>query len=215
MESLIVRPRSEGDPEPDLIGMALAHRALRGEVRKLAEFTARQGGSFLPPGQEAALRRFLAFLMKEVHSHHVKEDEVLWPVIAASAGAAVDLAPLTEEHREIDPCVDRILASSGRERARALAELADLLDEHIVEEERALFPVMLRYVSAEDFAACEKKFQADTSLGHMKLVLPLMVSYATDEEWAHIKKTAGLPVRIMLRMFRPGYQKLQRAVYGS
>lgn len=215
METVTVRPRSEGDPEPDLTGMALAHRMLRGEVRKLAEFTARQGGSFLPPRQEAAFRRLLAVIMKEVHSHHVKEDDVLWPVIAASAGAAVDLTPLTEEHREIDPYVDRILASAGPERARALAELADLLDEHITEEERALFPIMRRYVSAEDFAACEKQFQQGAPLGHMRFILPLMVSYTTPEEWAELKKAAGLPLRIMLRLFRPGCRKLTRAAYGS
>ncbi len=215
MESLHVRPRSAGDPEPDLLGMALSHRALRGETRKLAELTARQGDGSLPPRREAALRRYLKILMAEVHSHHVKEDDVLWPVIAASAGAAVDLMPLTEEHGEIDPYVERILASSGRERARLLAELADLLDEHITEEERVLFPVMRRYVSAEDFAACEKQFQKGASLGHMRFILPLFLAYATADEVARMKKSAPPPLLIMLKLFQPGYRKLMRDVYGS
>ncbi len=214
-DTVAVRPRSAGDPEADLTTFRILHRAMRGEVRKLAALTAGQGEAPFPPEREAAIQSLLAPLTADIHGHHAKEDQVLWRVVAASAGAAIDLLPLSEEHAEIDPCLDRVRAGRGRERAEALAELRDLLDEHIVEEEAVLFPVMLRYVSAEDFAACEKQFKKGASLSHAKFLLPFIAAYATPEELAHLLKEAGLAMRIMLRLFRPGYLRTQRAVYGS
>jgi iron-sulfur cluster repair protein YtfE (RIC family) len=214
-DDVSVRPRRPGDPEADLTTFRILHRAMRGEVRRLAALTAEQGERPFPPEREAALQRLLGPLTAEIHSHHAKEDEVLWPVVAASAGAAIDLRPLSEEHAENDPCHDQIRAARGRERAEALASLRDLLDEHITEEEKVLFPVLLRYVSAEDFTACEKQFQKSASFSHLRFLLPFIADYAAPEELESTLKTGGPPMRILLWLFRPGYRRLQRAVYGS
>jgi len=215
MENVIVRPRSKGDPEPDLTRFRLIHRSMRGEVRKLAALTAAQGDAPFPPEQEAALRRLLGFLCTEIHAHHTKEDDILWPLISASAGEVVDLLPLTRDHGQIDPYLHRIRTGTGRDRAEALASLRDLLDEHITEEEKLVFPVMLEYVSAEDFERCEKQFQKGAPLSQMKILLPWLVSYTTPEEKTHLLQEAGFVLRLMLRIFEPGYLRLQRAVYGS
>lgn len=215
VNTLTARPRTAGAPEPDLTTFRLIHRAMRGEVRRLAALTAEQGRTPLPAGREAALQRLLTLLTTEIHAHHTKEDDVIWPVITASAGAVVDLLPLTADHGEIDPHLQRIRDGRGRERAEALAELRDLLDEHITEEEALVFPVIRQYVPAEDFAECEKKFREGTSFAQLKFVLPFIVSYATEEETAHLLKEAGVVMRVLLALFRPGYRRLQREVYGS
>jgi len=214
-DTVIVRPRREGDPEADLTTFLVLHRAMRGEVRRLADLTAGQGDTPFPAEREAAIQSLLTPLTDEIHAHHAKEDRILWPVVAASAGAAIDLLPLSEEHAAIDPCLERIRAGRGRERAEALAALRDLLDEHIVEEENVLFPVLRRYVSAEDFTACEKQFQKGASFAHLKFLLPFIAAYATPEELARMLKGAGFAMRILVRLFQPGHLRTQRAVYGS
>ena len=211
----LVRPRTEGAPEVDLTSFTIIHRAMCGEVRRLAAFAAAQGGAPLPPEREKAFRRLLGHLVTEIHGHHTKEDEVLWPVVSASAGAAVDLLPLTEDHTAIDPCLDRLRTATGRERAEALAVLRDLMEEHIAEEEAVLFPVMRRYVSVADFTACEKRFQRGAPLSHMRFVLPFIADHATPEELARMMKTAGPVMGLLVRLFRPGYDRLRRTVYGS
>ncbi|GAA0968161.1 hemerythrin domain-containing protein [Actinocorallia libanotica] len=211
----LVRPRTEGAPEVDLTSFAIIHRAMCGEVRRLADLTAAQGDTPFPPERETALRRLLGHLATEIHGHHTKEDEVLWPVVSASAGAAVDLLPLTEDHTAIDPCLDRLRTATGRERAEALAVLRDLMEEHIAEEEAVLFPVMRRYVSVADFTACEKRFQRGAPLSHMRFVLPFIADHATPEELARMMKTAGPVMGLLVRLFRPGYDRLRRTVYGS
>ncbi|MEO3783158.1 hemerythrin domain-containing protein [Actinocorallia sp. B10E7] len=212
--TVTVRPRNEGDPEPDLTLFLVIHRAMRGEVRRLAALTAEQGGAPFPPAREAALQRMLAFLSTTIRVHHTEEDTILWPVVTASAGAAVDLLPLTEDHGEIDPYLERIRTTTGRTRAEALASLRDLLDEHITEEEGDVFPVILRYVSAEDFAECQKRFQKEAALSQLRYVVPLIAHYADPAELAHLLKKAGPAMRVLLRLSRSGYEKLQREVYG-
>ncbi|GAB2806855.1 hypothetical protein GCM10022221_00290 [Actinocorallia aurea] len=209
----VVRPRAAGDPEPDLTTFAIVHRAMRGEARRLAALTAEQGDVPFPAEREAALQRHLDLLLHEIHAHHDREDALVWPLITASAGAAIDLAPLTEDHAAIDPCLDRIRASRGVARSKALADLRDLLDEHITDEEASVFPVLRRYVSVADWDRCEKEI-AKAPFAQMKWVVPLIASYATSEELDHLVKEAGLGMRILLRLTRPSFVRLNRAVYG-
>ncbi|GAA3235111.1 hemerythrin domain-containing protein [Actinocorallia longicatena] len=207
-------PRRAGDPEIDLTAMSVIHRAMREDVRRLAALTAAQGDRPFPAAREAALAAHLEGLAREIHSHHGKEDDVLWPVISASAGAAIDLKPLSEDHTEIDPILDRIRTGSGTARAQALAELRDLLDDHIAEEEAVLFPIMRAYVSVADFEACEKRFREGAPMSQLKWVVPWLAGAADEEESARMLKAAGLPFRILLALTRPGHLKRQRLIFG-
>ncbi|ROO83653.1 hemerythrin HHE cation binding domain-containing protein [Actinocorallia herbida] len=209
-----VRPRTAGQPEADLTTFAIIHRAMRGEARRLAALTAEQGDLPFPAEREAALQRHLDHLLHEIHSHHAREDAIVWPVLVASAGAAIDLGPLTEDHAAIDPCLDRIRATRGVARATALADLRDLLDEHITEEEASVFPVLRRYVSKDDWDRCEKEI-AKGPFGQMKWVVPLIAAYSTPPELAHLLKEAGPVMRLILRLTRPSFTRLSRAVYGA
>src|SRR3954469_13552244 len=88
-----VTPRRTADePEADLFGFALVHQALRDGSRLLAD--ALTGIAAGAPGGEEGQQAIVAFaghVLHAVHVHHSREDEVLWPVIAASAGPHVDL----------------------------------------------------------------------------------------------------------------------------
>ncbi|MDX6743511.1 hemerythrin domain-containing protein [Actinocorallia sp. A-T 12471] len=207
--------RRVGGGEPDLTIFTTIHRGMRAEVRRLADLTAAQGDAPFPPEREAALRRHLDSLLHEIHAHHASEDEIVWPVIVAAAGAAIDLAPLTDDHGAIDPCLDRVRAARGTARAKALADLRDLLDEHITEEEATVFPIVRRYLTAEQWAACEARIRKGAKPSHLRWLVPFIAASCEPADRARLLADAGAPMRLVLRLFGPSYARLLRAVYGS
>jgi hemerythrin-like domain-containing protein len=222
-----VTPRRPGEPEADLTGFMLIHRALRSGTRDLAvAATAIGAGAPCSPDRRAAYVAFATEVLAEIQVHHTREDDVLWPVIAASAGAAVDLEPLTDDHTELHAVLDRAeqalraFAAAADVRAAAgplgavLTEVADLLDEHIVEEEAEVFPVIRQHVSAKDFAACEKRFQKGSGLKHVLFVLPWLVAQCTPRERTELMAIAPAPLKVLLRLGEGRWHRRRALVVG-
>lgn len=159
-----VSPRRPGDPVVDLLHLRVAHQVMLRDLRRLTTLAddVCAGTTVLDERRARALSRYVHKAMASVHHHHAAEDDVLWPVIEASAGDAVDLTDLTDDHSVLDPRMDRIRASAAalaadprsEDAATALAvhlaDLRDLLVEHIADEERTVFPVMEEHVSVPD-----------------------------------------------------------------
>jgi iron-sulfur cluster repair protein YtfE (RIC family) len=222
-----VTPRRPGEPEADLTGFMLIHRALRSGTRDLAvAATAIGTGAPCPAGRRSAYVTFATEVLHEIHLHHTREDDVLWPVIAASAGAVVDLEPLTDDHTELHAVLSRAeqalaafaAAADGPAAAAlgaVLTEMADLLDEHIVEEEAEVFPVVREHVSAKDFAACEKRFQKGSSPKHLMFVLPWVIGQCTPEERVAVLADAPVPLKVLLRLGEGRWQRRRAVVLGQ
>jgi hemerythrin-like domain-containing protein len=223
-----VTPRRPGEPEVDLMGVTLIHRALRSGARMLADATTgiASGAPCSRERQRAIVQVSLAVL-HEISRHHEREDDVLWPVIVASAGDGdgVDLDPLSDDHTVLHTVLQRAaeaLPQFARDAvtgapllAPVLTELADLLDEHIAEEEAELFPVIREHVSAADFAHCERLFQKGTSPGHMLFVLPWIVEQCDDAELADLRTTAPAPLKLLLRLGQSRYTRRVDLVRGA
>jgi Hemerythrin HHE cation binding domain len=134
--------------------MVVAHRAMRRDLARVAALAGDIAGRDQSPRRAGAICRYTAALLAEVRAHQQGEDEVLWPVIAATAGQAVDLAPLADDHQAIEAATVRVgqalasLAAEPYSRAEALpapvSALRDMVDEHIADEEAQLFPAMRR-----------------------------------------------------------------------
>src|SRR3954453_17437124 len=220
-----VTPRRPGEPEADLTGFTMIHRALRSGTRDLADAATAIGqGAPCPAARRTAYVAFATEVLHEIPPHHSREDDVLWPVIAASAGAAVDLEPLSDDHTELHAVLTRaeeaVRAFAADPRAAAplgavLPEMADLLDEHIVEEEAEVFPVIREHVSAEDFAACEKRFQKGSSPKHLLFVLPWVIGQCTPEERAAALADAPAPLKVLLRLDEGRWQRRRAVVIGA
>lgn len=219
-----VRPRSAGDPEPDLEGFRLIHLALRSGSRLVADTcTAIDDGAACSPERHEATVWFARHVLYEIHAHHQKEDDVLWPVIALSAGDTVDLEPLSDDHRALVgqlTVADTLLEAfktditAAGDFGAAMTRIADELDEHIADEEETVFAVMRKYVSAGDFAMCEKQFQKGASLSHLVFILPWVVSQCTTTERAALMPKAPLPVRVLLRCFEGRWQRRVAIIRG-
>ena len=219
-----LRAKTAAEPEPDLTSIVVVHRAIRRDLRRLAASLAQIADGGAPPSQARATGRYTAALLAEIRAHHENEDEVLWPVIAATAGQAVDLAPLTDDHRAIEAAVGRAsrALASYRAQPRMLAELLasvsdlrDMLDEHIADEEEQILPAMRRYLPAEAYRWCEKQIQRKTSLTGLQFTAPWLARHARPGELSRGLATSGLPARIVLAATRPGYARLERRAFAA
>jgi iron-sulfur cluster repair protein YtfE (RIC family) len=204
--------------------MVVAHRAIRQDLRRLAACLAQIAGRGAPPSQARAIGRYTAALLAEIIAHHENEDEVLWPVIAATAGQAVDLAPLTDDHRAIEAAVGRAsqALASFRKQPRTHAELPasvaglrDMLDEHIADEEQQILPAMRRYLPAEAYRWCEKQIQRKAPWSRLRFTAPWLARYAQPDELTRLLATGGRPARILLAATRPGYARLERRAFAA
>ncbi|GII03072.1 hemerythrin domain-containing protein [Planobispora takensis] len=207
---------------PDLLGFTIAHRAMRGDTRRMAVLATELAAGRQSAGaaRAAAISEDVALLCRSIHHHHTMEDEMLWPVIERSAGAEVDLRDLSDDHSELDPLLEEITAQAARfaatrdasALATALTRLADMLDEHIEEEERLIFPIITEYVSVADWETVENAVRKG---GNIKFDLPRIEHYARPDELARLRRLAGPVLTVMLALLRGGYRRRQRLIFGQ
>lgn len=220
-----ITARRPGDPEPDLLGISLAHRAMVTDVGRIAALTSAfaDGRLTCAPRRARAVARYVVLLCDSVHHHHTTEDEVLWPVIEAAADGCVDLTELTEDHAALDPRLDRLRAlaagfrlnvgdrDSAAPLAAGLTELHTLLHEHIADEEREIFPVIRQYVSVDDWAAVEKVAQRG---GRMSFDGPRTVAVMTERERVVLSETISPLLRGLITLMSVRHRRFDRRVFG-
>ncbi len=219
----VLRPRTPGEPEPDLTSLLLTHRAIRQDLARLAASAAEPGPSGPAPGPGVAIQQYAAALFAQIRAHLRGEDEIVWPVLAAAAGQAVDLAPLTDDHEAIVAAVGRASRALGLpgesrlpagELRRALGGLRDMVGEHMADEERQVLPVMRRYLRAQTDRWCEREASRTVPPGALRFRLPWLARYSRDGEMASLLAAAGPRARIALVAGRPGYARLLRRAFG-
>ncbi|GAB1824421.1 hemerythrin domain-containing protein [Herbidospora sp. RD11066] len=202
---------------PDLTGIRIIHRAMRGDLHRLVALTEHLAAT--TPTRAQAIARFVGQITHTIHQHHTREDEIVWPLIERSAGAAADLADLSEDHSLLDPLLDEadtaaraFATGAGAQPLHlALQRLSELLDEHIETEERRIFPVILQYVTEKDWAEAENQIRKG---GDIRFDLCWVGQYATPEEMTHIRRIGGPVVTLMLALLGPGHRRRQRLIFG-
>lgn len=211
----------------DLTTMYLLHHGFR---RDLARF---QAATHLTPVDDTAtwqalLRRWDLFAGL-LDDHHRKEDDHVWPLVrSTSAGAPPVLAVLEEmesEHERIDPlllAVREVLARlalgpdrAGRARLQDLvAGTRDVLDHHLGHEERAALPLLQRHVPLAQWEELDRtKLRGSASLGQLLTLVPWLVHGLPDEAVAGPLRAAGWPMRLLLRLGRGRFARLEDAAF--
>ena len=221
---LTLRTRTTREPEPDLTLLVVIHRAIRQDLWRLTARLTEIADRCAPPSQARAIGRYAVALFAEICRHHENEEDILWPVIAATAGQAVDLTPLTDDHRAIGAAVgraSRALASfradpgPSAELPASVTELREMLDEHIADEEQQILPAMRRYLPADACRWCERQIWRKTPLPGLRFTAPWLARYAHPDELSRRLATGGWPVRILLAATRPGYARLECQAFGA
>ncbi|MBN9110303.1 MAG: hemerythrin domain-containing protein [Pseudonocardia sp.] len=214
----------------DLLGLRLLHRAMRTELHRTTAMAERLADvrTGCSPKRAKAIDKWVRDLCDEIHHHHTAEDLDAWPVIAARAGAAVDLTELSDDHAALDPLLDRLRAASqalanGRpeeqpalasELAAALRVIRDELDEHIEAEERDVFPIVEQYVPAAEWKAVEAAVQKRKGGPGVAFQVPRIVAVTTPQELAAMRKVAGPVLIALLKVITPAHNRRVRLVFG-
>jgi hypothetical protein len=169
------------------------------------------------PARMAALRRYLEAMSAEVASHHHVEDADVWPILVAVGATRPALEQLTDDHERLDPLLHRagqLAAADGAssELADTLGDVADLLAQHVADEERHIFARIEQHVSVHDYRRIQQRFRSNLPVRQLPFVVPWVVSHATPEERPALLASAGLPLRLVLalveRRFRARQQRL-------
>ena len=204
--------------------MMVTHRAIRQDLRRLGACLGELASEGVPAARAGAVCRYTAALLTEIRTHQQGEDEVLWPVIAATAGPAVDLAPLTDDHQAIEVAADKASRALGRVGAEPaafgglrtlVAALSCMLEEHIADEEAQVVPAMRRYLTVGAFLWCEKQIWRKAPLRDRMFTVPWLARHAQPQELRGLLAPGGFLARPLLAATWPGYRRLERQAFGS
>jgi iron-sulfur cluster repair protein YtfE (RIC family) len=94
-------------------------------------------------------RQVAAFFESHLVRHFRSEEEGVFPKLKGIEDASVLIAELLSEHRRLEKLVEALRDCKREETASLLSNFADLLESHIRKEERVLFPLYERYVTAD------------------------------------------------------------------
>lgn len=234
-DQILLPGQAAAPPGPaDLTMMYVLHHAFRRDLRDFRVVIA-----VLPLDDRSAWRRLAQrwqLFTSELHSHHTKEDEILWPLLAERARAGEDtdslrvLDEMESEHTTLDPLLTSCdagfsaLASGGRAdqlvdlRSDLLADLTDLaeaLDTHLGHEESAAVPILQRYVPGEEWEVIERdRFRGRPSVGHARRFLPWIFKGLDEAAATRVAAIGGPGMRLLLASSRRGFARREAEVFG-
>lgn len=208
--------------DDDLLGMRLAHRVMRRDAARLvriADALAATPSAF-DRRRCAALASYVDLFAASVHHHHTVEDDVLWPLIVGAAGAHVDLTELSEDHRGLDPTLDELIRHARRLPdpdavtgfGRVGRQIRDQLDEHIDEEERAVFPLITTHLRADAWKCFEEGARRG---GRIDFDLTRALAVVTPAEAERVRRAIPIPMRGVVFMLSCKQRRRERAVFGT
>lgn len=231
MSTTLLLPGQAAAPEgpADLSMMYVLHHGFR---RDLARFLS---AARLTPTRDRAtwqaLQRRWELFGLLLHDHHNKEDEILWPLLEGKVAAAGDgeaaqvLAAMEAEHSLIDPLLEEVGAGFARlaqaedpERATALVDALErtrqVLGDHLAHEESDAIAVMQRYVGGQEWEHLERtRFRGGLGLADVMRMVPWAVQDLPPAVAAGMLQEAGAGFRLMLRLGRRRYERLDRAAF--
>jgi hypothetical protein len=172
-----------------------------------------------PAGPDAAraLRRYTAALLTQIHARHRGDEGFLWPLLAATAGSAVDLAPLADDRQAIDAAAGlarRALAGPLAGLRLPVRSLAGLLEAHLTDAEQQVCPALRRYLPAGAYRWGERQIWQNASAADRRFAAPWLAGYARAGELPRLPAGAGWRDRILLAATRPGYARLEHRAFG-
>jgi hypothetical protein len=168
------------------------------------------------PAAALALRRYTAALLTQVYIRHHGEEGFLWPLLAATAGPAVDLAPLADDWQAINAAAGlahQALAGPLAGLRLPVRRLAGLLDAHLTDAEQQVFPALRRYLPADAYRWAERQIWQNASAADRRFAAPWLAGYARAGELPRLPAGGGWRGRILLAGTRPGYARLQRRAF--
>jgi hemerythrin-like domain-containing protein len=167
----------------------------------------------------------------ELHQHHTKEDEHVWPLLLRAVRAAGDdesegvLEEMEAEHDRIDPLLTATTNAFAAQRRRAhdngrrrlhglLTSFLHVLDEHLRHEEAEAMVVLQRYVDPAEWAELERtKLSKGTSLRDVAFLVPWLFKGLPTEDAATLRAKLPAPLKVIDAVSRRGFARREAAAF--
>jgi hemerythrin-like domain-containing protein len=208
----------------DMTIMYLMHHAFRRDLRAFSEAVPRT------PVEDRDTWRALAdrwdHFSAVLHHHHTGEDTWLWPFLMdrATEDERVTLAAMEAEHAEIDPGLAACTAGFARlvdhadEDARAalsvrLCAVREALGRHLRHEETDTLALLQRVMTQEEWEEIDKEFGKGVTFPFLLRTIPWVMHEVPYEAREHVFASSGLAHRLLWRLTRPGFERLQARAF--
>ncbi|MBH0122100.1 hemerythrin domain-containing protein [Rhodococcus sp. CX] len=205
--------------DADLEVMYLIHDAFRRDSERLAR-VAEKGVPEDPATHDAVLLGWHGF-SRELHQHHMIEDEFLWPLMRTRLGQEPDalevLDAMEAEHSLIDPTLAAVEdAFDDREHgpdvlAERLDAIVHLLRSHLAHEERDALPLVAGALTSEEWHQISKDALRKMSLSDVAATTPYLFEGAPEDRIRLVFSELPLPLRLLHRFWwEPRYRHARR-----
>lgn len=198
-----------------LEGIVVVHGAMRRDAGRLPLAT----DAVTTTAGARALQRWFRKFAREVEHHHLREDDVVWPMLVDREPAfGGSLEVLEADHHALDAAMARAAAAlaalvddlaARAEAVAATAALGQLLVAHLDREEAVMFPAMARVFTTESFKALEEELLSATPKRLIAFELPFAFDGLPAARVAD--KLTELPavIRVLHRwVWQPAYDRL-------
>jgi len=208
---------------PDLTLYYALHDAMRRSSTRLHEAVRTADRH-----RTGAISRWFTGFVGELRMHHTVEDEVFFPALAERVPTYQEHGPeLTADHHRMDEILDDLGATLRRvadsldwapdhdTAVRLAAELRDLLDVHLDHEDADVVPLFGRHFTAAEYDGLrERADKVALSAKQAFWTVPWLVANVDAETQAKLMAEAPLPLRIVWRLSRRRYARLEEEALG-
>jgi hemerythrin-like domain-containing protein len=203
----------------DMNMILVTHNAFRRDLRRLS---AAAGKLKDDPRRRPAVVLGWKTLQELLHSHHVGEDESMWPRMRAGLRAHPDdlavLDAMEDEHERIAPlmsAVEEALAvrtNGAAQLAAAVEEFADSLIAYLDHEERDAFPLVPVSMTPDEWSKSRSEMRGGlAALRAAPEFFPWLLDDATPEDCDSVLSRMPPPLRLLYRkMWLPRYARQPR-----
>lgn len=207
-----MRVRKPIPGEIDFSLMYFAHDAFTRDLRRMAAAAAAGLGG------DPTVRNGWETFKRQLHIHHVAEDDAIWPQLREKLTDPEDIAVMDlmeAEHNRIDPLlarVDACLESGDAGGLTAAAEqAADALITHMEHEEDLALPLAQTHLGSEGWNKYVKYLQKTQGLGGAAEFLPWALDGVSPATRSEVLGKLPAPVRLLCRLvFEPRYARTPR-----
>ncbi|MDT0346422.1 hemerythrin domain-containing protein [Streptomyces litchfieldiae] len=206
-----VRKRDQPPGAVDFTMMYLTHDAFLRDLRRLeAAVAAGRAG-------DPAVRNGWQTFKEQLHSHHVGEDEAVWPQLREKLTAPEDIAVLDlmeAEHGQIDPLQERIDAAfetGGPELEAAVKEFTTSIAAHMEHEEDQALPLVETHLGPEGWANYSQFMLRTQTMSDVGAYFAWLLDGASNETRNRALGPLPPPLRYMLHQeWEPAYRSVPR-----
>ncbi|MBC9227240.1 hemerythrin domain-containing protein [Aeromicrobium sp. 636] len=228
---LLLPGQAASPPGPaDMTMMYVLHHAFRRDVQDFAH-----AAEQMPTGERdrwVLLADRWQLFTHELHQHHTKEDEILWPLLLDRVRAAGDaeaervLHEMEAEHAVLDPLLAAAtaaferLSAGGDDRAHdllrdTLGELGAVLGHHLGHEESAAIEILQRYVGGNEWHELERtRFRTKQTLAEARWFVPWALKGLPAEAEHRVLTLAGPPLRIIHAVSKRRFRSQEQEAFG-